>query len=287
MIMKNIGFIGVGYMGYGIAKNILKHKNYLFVIANKNRKPIDKIVNEGAEEVKSFEDFANKNLDALIMCVTNTPIAKSISEKISKVLNSKTLIIDITTHNKTGSMETEQIFKSNNINYIECPVMGGPGQAEEGILGGIVGGSDENFKLSEPYLKMFCKDYFYFGPVGMGAKSKLLNNFLSLGNAALVNHLAKTATELGLDLQKVFDVAKLGSGNSAGLIRIFESLLKGDFKGFKFTATNSVKDLSYIQDLLKDFPEAEKVAEVNKNYFQKAVDDGYGESFISELIDKK
>ena len=287
MIMKNIGFIGVGYMGYGIAKNILKHKNYLFVIANKNRKPINKIVNEGAEEVKSFEDFANKNLDALIMCVTNTPIAKSISEKISKVLNSKTLIIDITTHNKTGSMETEQIFKSNNINYIECPVMGGPGQAEEGILGGIVGGSDENFKLSEPYLKMFCKDYFYFGPVGMGAKSKLLNNFLSLGNAALVNHLAKTATELGLDLQKVFDVAKLGSGNSAGLIRIFESLLKGDFKGFKFTATNSVKDLSYIQDLLKDFPEAEKVAEVNKNYFQKAVDDGYGENFISELIDKK
>ena len=285
--MKNIGFIGVGYMGYGIAKNILKHKNYLFVIANKNRKPIDKIVNEGAEEVKSFEDFANKNLDALIMCVTNTPIAKSISEKISKVLNSKTLIIDITTHNKTGSMETEQIFKSNNINYIECPVMGGPGQAEEGILGGIVGGSDENFKLSEPYLKMFCKDYFYFGPVGMGAKSKLLNNFLSLGNAALVNHLAKTATELGLDLQKVFDVAKLGSGNSAGLIRIFENLLKGDFKGFKFTATNSVKDLSYIQDLLKDFPEAEKVAELNKNYFQKAVDDGYGENFISELIDKK
>ena len=285
--MKNIGFIGVGYMGYGIAKNILKHKNNLFVIANKNRRPIDKIVNEGALEVKSFEEFANKNLDALIMCVTNTPIAKSISEKISKILNSKTLIIDITTHNKTGSIETENIFKSNNINYIECPVMGGPGQAEEGILGGIVGGSDENFKLSEPYLKMFCKDYFYFGPVGMGAKSKLLNNFLSLGNAALVNHLAKTATELGLDLKKVFDVAKLGSGNSAGLIRIFENLLKGDFKGFKFTATNSVKDLSYIQDLLKDFPEAEKVAEVNKNYFQKAVDDGYGESFISELINKK
>ena len=42
--MKNIGFIGVGYMGYGIAKNILKHKNKLFVIANKNRKPIEKIV---------------------------------------------------------------------------------------------------------------------------------------------------------------------------------------------------------------------------------------------------
>ena len=285
--MKKIGFIGVGYMGYGIAKNILKHNNKLYVVANKNRKPIDKIISKGAEEVKSFEEFSNKNLDVLFMCVTNTPIAKSISDKLSKIINSQTLVIDITTHNKTGSIETNEIFKSNNINYIECPVMGGPVQAEEGNLGGIVGGSEANFKLAEPFLKMFCKDYFYFGDVGMGAKSKLLNNFLSLGNAALVNHLAKTSIELGLDLKKVFDVAKLGSGNSAALNRVFDNLLKGDFTGFKFTTTNSVKDLSYIQDLLKDFPEAEKVAEVNKNYFQKAVDDGHGENFISELINKK
>ncbi len=285
--MKNVGFIGVGYMGYGIAKNILKNNNNLFVIANKNREPIERIVKEGAEEVNSFEDFANMNLDALFMCVTNTPIAKTISEKISKILNDKTIIIDITTHNKTGSVETDTIFKKNNIGYVECPVMGGPVQAEEGVLGGIVGASEDNFKKAEPYLKFFCKEYFYFGEVGMGAKSKLLNNFLTLGNAALVNHLAIGAKELGLDLQKVYDVAKLGSGNSAALKRVFDNLLKGDFTGFKFTASNSVKDLTYIQDLLKDFPEAEKVAEVNKNYFQKAVDQGHGENFISELINKK
>jgi 3-hydroxyisobutyrate dehydrogenase-like beta-hydroxyacid dehydrogenase len=165
--------------------------------------------------------------------------------------------------------------------------MGGPVQAEEGVLGGIVGASDENFKIAEPYLKNFCKNYFHFGPVGMGAKSKLLNNFLTLGNAALINHLAKTGKEFGLDMKKLFEVAKLGSGNSAALNRVFDSLLVGDYTGFKFTAKNSVKDLTYIQDLLKDFPEAEKVAEINKNYFQKAVDDGYGENFISELINKK
>ena len=71
------------------------------------------------------------------------------------------------------------------------------------------------------------------------------------------------------------------------LLEFLMLCLKETSKGFKFTATNSVKDLTYIQDLLKDFPEAEKIAEDNKNYFQKAVDDGYGENFISELIDKK
>jgi 3-hydroxyisobutyrate dehydrogenase-like beta-hydroxyacid dehydrogenase len=285
--MGNVGFIGVGYMGYGIAKNILEKDNNLFVIANKNRKPIEKIVSKGAVEVKSFEDFRDKQLNVLVKCVTNTPIAKEIATKLSSILNKKTLIIDITTHNQSGSIETEKIYQSKNINYIECPVMGGPVQAEEGILGGIVGATDANFKLAEPYLKLFCKNYFHFGSVGMGAKSKLLNNFLTLGNAALINHMAKAAKKFDLDLQKLFDVAKLGSGNSAALIRVFEALLQGDSKGFKFTATNSVKDLTYIQDLLKDFPEAEKIAEDNKNYFQKAVDDGYGENFISELIDKK
>ena len=52
-----IGFIGVGWMGFGIANNILKNNHELFVIANKNRKPIDRIVKEGAKEVKSYADF--------------------------------------------------------------------------------------------------------------------------------------------------------------------------------------------------------------------------------------
>lgn len=285
--MNNAGFIGVGYMGYGIAKNVLEKGNNLFVIANKNRKPIDKIVGLGATEVNTLEEFKEKKLNVLVKCVTNTPIAKEIATELSNILDENTLIIDITTHNKTGSIETEKIYQSSNINYVECPVMGGPVQAEQGVLGGIVGASEANFKLAEPYLKLFCKNYFHFGPVGMGAKSKLLNNFLTLGNAALINHMAKAAKQFDLDLQKLFDVAKLGSGNSAALIRVFDALLQGDYTGFKFTASNSVKDLTYIQDLLKDFPEAEKIAEDNKNYFQKAVDDGYGENFISELIDKK
>ena len=285
--MNNIGFVGIGYMGYGIAKNILQKGNNLFVIANKNRKPIEKIVSKGAIEVSTLKEFQEKNLNVLIKCVTNTPVAKKIALKLTKILKKNTLVIDITTHNKTGSIETEKIYQSNKINYIECPVMGGPVQAEKGILGGIVGASDKNFNLAEPILKLFCKDYFHFGPVGMGAKTKLLNNFLTLGNAALINHMTRAAKKFELDLQKFFDVAKLGSANSPGLTRVFDALLVGDYKGFKFTVTNTVKDLTYIQDLLKNFPEAKKITKDNKNYFQNAIDGGYGENFISELINKK
>jgi 3-hydroxyisobutyrate dehydrogenase-like beta-hydroxyacid dehydrogenase len=153
--MSNVGFIGVGYMGYGIAKNILEKGNNLFVVANKNRKPIEKIVSKGAIEIKSFEDFSNKQLNVLVKCVTNTPIAKEIATKLASILDEKTLIIDITTHNQSGSIETEKIYQSKNINYIECPVMGGPVQAEEGVLGGIVGATDNNFQVSRTNIKTF------------------------------------------------------------------------------------------------------------------------------------
>ena len=282
----NVGFIGVGYMGYGIAKNILKKGNNLFVIANKKRAPIDKIVSDGATEVKTYEELCEKNLDALFLCVTNTPIAISIAEIVSTLLKDSTLIIDVTTHNQNGSIKMEQVFANRKINYIECPVMGGPVQAEEGVCGGIVGASEENFKKAEIYLKTFCKDYFHFGEVGKGAKSKLLNNFLSLGTATNVIEFIKSAKKLDIDLEKLFAVAKLGSGNSTALNRIFDNVLKDDYTGFKFSTSNTLKDLTYIHEMLKDLGNAEKLADVKKSIYKKAVDDGNGDLFISELIQK-
>ncbi len=282
----NVGFIGVGYMGYGIAKNILKKGNNLFVIANKKREPIDKIVSDGAKEVKSYNELCEKNLDALFLCVTNTPIAISIAEKLSNLLKDNTLIVDVTTHNQNGSIKMEQIFAKKKISYIECPVMGGPVQAEEGICGGIVGASEDNFKKAEVYLKTFCKDYFHFGEVGKGAKSKLLNNFLSLGTATNVIEFIKSAKKLDINLEKLFAVAKLGSGNSTALNRIFDNVLKDDYTGFKFSTSNTLKDLTYIHEMLKDLGNAEKLADIKKSIYKKAVDDGNGDLFISELIQK-
>jgi 3-hydroxyisobutyrate dehydrogenase-like beta-hydroxyacid dehydrogenase len=273
-------------MGYGIAKNILKKGNNLFVIANKKREPIDKIVSDGAKEVKSYNELCEKNLDALFLCVTNTPIAISIAEKVCSLLKDNTLIIDVTTHNQNGSIKMEQIFAKQKISYVECPVMGGPVQAEEGICGGIVGASNDNFKKAEVYLKTFCKDYFHFGDVGKGAKSKLLNNFLSLSTATNVIEFIKSAKKLDIDLEKLFAVSKLGSGNSAALNRIFDNVLKEDYTGFKFSTSNTLKDLTYIHEMLKDLGNSEKLADLEKSFYKKAVDEGNGDLFISELIKK-
>ena len=118
----------------------------------------------------------------------------------------------------------------------------------------------------------------------MGTKAKLINNFLALGTATLVIESLKAAKHLNVDLQKFYDVAKLGSGNSGALNRITDKAIAGDYKGYIFSVKNTLKDMTYINELLSDLPNAEKLASLTKSFYQDAVDRGEGDLLISELI---
>ena len=164
MSNKKVGFIGAGYMGYGMVKNLIKDFD-VFITAHKNREPIDKLIKEGATEVFTYKELLNLNLDCLMMCVTNTPIAINIAEELVSLISNELLIIDLTTHNKNGTTKMKNIFNSPNIKYTVNPVMGGPVQSEHGVLGGIWGGDIKDFDNSKIFLQSFCKNVFNFGSV--------------------------------------------------------------------------------------------------------------------------
>ena len=285
MIRKKVGFIGSGYMGFGMAKNLIKNFD-VYVIAHKNRDPINKLVNLGAKEILNYNDLLNENLDCLMMCVTNTPVAISIAEMITPIIKEELLVIDLTTHDKTGTTKMKNIFHSKKVKYTVNPVMGGPVQSEEGILGGIWGGDVSNFEESNKYLSSFCKNVFNFGTVEKAAKAKLLSNFLSLLTTTTVIEFFRSANKLDIDTQLLCDVAKLGSGNSGALDRISSKALKGDFKGYVFSVNNTLKDLTYISDLLKDSKNGEQLSQIAKNFYVSAQEKGFGDLLVSELIEK-
>ena len=109
-----IGFIGAGYMGEGIAHNLLNNKLPLSVIAHKNRIPIERLIEQGAHESKSLEELASFS-NTIIMCVTNTPVATQVVKDIFPYLKPSTNFIDITTHHSTGSIEVNNLLKSKDI----------------------------------------------------------------------------------------------------------------------------------------------------------------------------
>ena len=284
--MTNVVFIGVGYMGYGMVKNLLKKHN-VFIFAHKNRKPINKLVKLGAIELESYKELKNNNLNCLMLCVTNTPIALKVANEIKNFINNNTIIIDLTTHNKKGASQMNKIFKSKNIDYNFCGVMGGPVQSEQGILGGIYGGKKSNFLKCKKYLNSFCKSVFNFGDVSKASSAKLLSNFLSLMTTTTVIEFFKSAKKLDINIKLLCDVARLGSGNSGALDRIADKAIKGNYKGYVFSVDNTYKDLNYINDLVSDLPNANKLSKMAKSFYKQASKKGFGDLLVSELIDKE
>ena len=273
-------------MGYGMVKNLLK-KHDVYIFAHKNRKPINKLLKIGAHEIKSYDGLKNSNLDCLMLCVTNTPIALKVANEIKKYLQKKTIIIDLTTHNKKGATKMEQVFNSKNISYNFCGVMGGPVQSEQGILGGIFGGKKNNFLKCKKYLNCFCKSVFYFGNVSKASSAKLLSNFLSLLTTTSVIEFFKSAKKLDINIKLLCDVARLGSGNSGALDRIANKAIKGNYKGYVFSVDNTFKDLNYINDLVSDMPNANNLVKTAKSFYKNASKKGYGNLLVSELIGKE
>ncbi len=284
--MSNVGFIGVGYMGYGMAKNLLKKHN-VYIFAHKNRKPVNKLIKIGAKELKTYSEIKNIKIDCLMMCVTNTPIAINVANKIKKYLNSNALVIDLTTHDKNGALKMNKIFKSKRISYNFCGVMGGPVQSEQGILGGIYGGKKNDFTKCKKYLNSFCKSVFNFGDVSKASSAKLLSNFLSLMTTTSVIEFFKSAKKLRINIKLLCDVARLGSGNSGALNRIANKAIKGNYKGYVFSVDNTYKDLNYINDLVSDLPNANKLSKLAKSFYKEASKKGFGNFLVSELIDKE
>lgn len=279
-----IGFVGVGIMGHGMACNLLKAGHDLTVVAHRNRAPVEDLVVRGASEAADLAALAAAN-DILVLCVTGTPAAKAVVEALLPHLRADCLIIDTTTNAIEAPAELAARLATVGARYVEAPVAGGVKQAAEGVLGAIVGCAEADFAAAEAVLTAFCRQVERFGPVGLGARTKLVSNFLALGTATLVIEAFKLARAQGVDWQQLYEIAQLGSGNSSGLKRIIGSALEGDFCGYVFTVENTVKDMSYINKMVAETGAEEGLAASLLAIFEAANDAGHGQRLISELLD--
>jgi hypothetical protein len=281
----NIGFIGAGIMGQGMVENLLKAGHNLNIIANKNRRPIDRLVTLGANEVKSLVDMS-KCCDHIIFCLPDSRTVKLVSSRLFPLLRSKTIIIDCTTNEVSTVQALKQKAKSLKLRYVEAPLTGGRQQAQEAMLGAIVGCDIDDFSKVNQILKPCCTQIERLGDVGMGAITKLISNFLALGTATLVVEALKVAKTHGVDWEKFYKLASQGSGHSMSLDRIAPSAIKGSHDGYVFTIGNTVKDMEYLLDLLKDQPDndAADITEVFLKIYKKADKNGMQNALLSDRL---
>ena len=279
-----IGLIGAGLMGHGMGVNMLAAGHELHVVAHRNREPIEDLVSRGALEASSLTAMVAL-VDVVVLCVTGTPAVQKVIEEITPALRPGMLVIDTTTNTSGGPEKINSTLAGLDVTYVEAPVTGGAQQAREGVLGAIVGCDKDLPNEAREVLSCFCRQVEQFGPAGAGARAKLVSNFLALGTAALVIETFRKARALGVDWQKLYELAQHGSGKSVGFERIAGGAVAGDFKGYKFSIDNSVKDLSYFAELAENNSCSSELVQALLEVFSSAASDGHGSRMISELLD--
>ena len=205
MTKDRVGFVGVGLMGHGMAKNIVEKGFPLTVIAHRNREPVEDLKQRGAKEVSSLRELA-ENSDIVVLCVTGSPQVEATLTGPEGLASAgkKLIVCDCSTADPSSTLKLAELLAPQGITLVDAPLSRTPKDAEAGTLDVMAGGDDAIFERVRPVLETFAGRIVRTGPVGSGHTMKLLNNFVSLGYAALYSEALTLGAKAGLTPQ-VFD----------------------------------------------------------------------------------
>jgi len=287
MTIKTVGLIGAGLMGHGIGKNIVEKGFALVTMARRNRAPVEDLMKRGARELKTPAEIAAAS-DLVITVVTDTPQVEDTVYGPNGILASgkKGLIIaDCSTAIPESTKKIAADCAAKGMTFIDTPMTRTPREAEAGKLGLMVGGEKTVLEKIRPVLETFSDLIIHTGEVGTAHQVKLINNFLSLGHAAIAAEAISVAAKAGVDMTSLRDIVMGGGAASVMFGRLINVPLSDDDSHAKFAIRNARKDLRYYTNMTENMPVASPIAEAIHQTFVMADTLGYGERFVPRLID--
>ena len=282
-----IGFIGLGLMGHGIAKNILVKGHPLTVLVHRNRAPVEDLVGQGAVEAPNAAELA-RGSDVVFLCVTGSPEVEEVLRHRGGVLEGLspgTIVADCSTAEPSSTLHMAALVEARGGRFVDAPLVRTPKEAEEGRLAVITGGDEATLAELRPVLECFAEVIVHAGPVGAAHKLKLIANFLALANAAAIAEGMVAAMKGGVDLKALIEVSQSGGADSVMLRRFTRYVLEGDDTAAKFAIGTAAKDLRYYTHMAEGAPTTAFLAEAVHQTYQLATISGYGDRYLARLID--
>lgn len=282
-----VGFIGAGLMGHGVAKNILERGYPLSVLGHKNRAPIEDLVRRGAREADSPAALAATS-EVLFVCMPNSAVVEDVVCGPGGVLEGAReglVLVDLTTGAPEATRRIALSAAAKGVRMLDAPMTLTPKEAEEGRLNLLVGGDRALFEELTPIFETFNERIFHIGPLGSAHTLKLINNFLSQGNLALVVLAITTALKAGVDLEMMHEVISVSGGNSVVFQRNAKALLGEDASGGAFAIKNALKDVRYFMELAEAEGVYAPLGDAVRRFFDLAVTLGHGEELLPKLFE--
>lgn len=282
-----VGFIGVGLMGHGMAKNIVEKGYPLVVMAHRNRGPVEDLLGRGAAEVASPAEMAD-TASIIHLCVTGSPQVEAIVYGENGLINAvgpEHTIIDTSTAEPPSTLKIAQDLAAKGARFADAPLSRTPKEAEAGTLDTMVGADDDTFALIEPVLQTWAGIIVRTGPVGTGHTMKLLNNFIAMGYGALFAEALAIGAKAGITPATFHAVIGAGRMRSGFYDTFMRYVVDGDRDAHKFALKNAHKDMRYLAALANALGALNPMGAVVRNTYAAADAAGRGDDYVPMISD--
>ncbi len=284
-VSERVALLGLGTMGAGMAANLMK-AGFSLTVYNRTVSKAQVLVRGGARLAATPADAA-RGASLVIGMLADDTASRAVWTGENGALDGVekgAILIESSTVSPAWIVQLAALAAERGAEFLDAPVTGSRMQAGAGQLSFLVGGSDHALKAATPVLKAMSKEIVYLGPVGSGAKLKLINNFLcGVQVASLAEGLAWIERS-GLDREKALSILKAGAPGSPLLAAISERMVNHSYT-VNFMLRLMTKDLKYAQAEAANCDVDLKTAEVARSIFEAAVAKGFGGEDMAAVIE--
>lgn len=243
---EQIGFVGLGIMGRGMAHNLLK-AGFPLTVWNRTASRMDDLLVAGAQAGSSPADVAARS-DIVITCVSDTPDVEAVilgGDGILSGARPGTVVVDCSTISPKATRAIAVRLAETGVTLLDAPVSGGSEGAQRGTLSIMVGGPTQSVERVRPVLQAMGKVITHVGESGAGQVVKLVNQVLVVGNCMAMCEALLLAQAGGVDLQKTYDAISQGAAGSWMFSNRAPQIMQRDWRP-GFTIDLQMKDLRLV-----------------------------------------
>lgn len=283
--MAKLGFLGLGTMGYPMARNLLRAGHDVALWSHTAAKAKELATAEKGKFASTPKEVAQHG-ECIFICVGDTGMSEHVilgPDGVIEGARPGLIVADASTISPSGSRKIGAALAEKSIHYMDVPCTGSTPGANAGTLTFMVGGDQAILDKIRPWMEPMGKRIFYCGGPGLGLQAKLSQNLILSNILQAFNEGMLLATKGGVDPVLMLEVLT-NSAAKSGLIDFKAPyVFKRDFSP-QFSVKWMDKDIGLMLESGRELKVPLPLTGLTRQMFQAAIAQGHGDEDICSTI---
>jgi 3-hydroxyisobutyrate dehydrogenase/2-hydroxy-3-oxopropionate reductase len=283
--MAKLGFLGLGLMGYPMARNLRRAGHDVAVWSHTTEKARKLAADEQVVFCETPRQVG-ETAECIFLCVGDTQMSRQVILGENGIVHGAkpgTVVVDASTISPSESRQIGEELRAKKIDFLDAPCTGSTPGAEGGTLTFMVGGDRQIFEKVKPYFEPMGKRLYYCGGPGLGLQAKLSQNLILSNLLLAFNEGMVLATKGGVDPKLMLDILENSAAKSGLVSYKAPFVFRGDFQA-NFSVKWMFKDIGLMLESGKELEVPLFLTSLTSQLFESAIAGGHADEDICSTI---